>query len=78
MTLLMLLVACAQADDTYMGRRIAATMSHHGAPWLMRSSRDSEEDPTALLEMLRTTLDALRPAAVKVGMLDHHHVLLSH
>jgi len=25
--------------------------------------------PTALLEMLRTTLDALRPAAIKIGML---------
>lgn len=37
----------------YKGRRIAQTMSFHGAPWLIRNTRDEEENPQALLEALR-------------------------
>ena len=37
----------------YKGRKIAQTMSYHGAPWLIRDSRDQEEDPQALLDALR-------------------------
>ncbi len=39
--------------ETYTGRRVAQTMSHHGAPWLIRAERDAEENPAALLEALR-------------------------
>lgn len=37
---------------TYMGRRIALTMSYHGIPWLNRSERIDEERPAELLEQL--------------------------
>lgn len=36
----------------YMGREIAATMHYTGAPWLVRESRQREEDCTRLLEEL--------------------------
>lgn len=39
--------------ETYKGRRIAQTMSYHGAPWLLREEREREENPRALLEALR-------------------------
>lgn len=35
-----------------MGRRIAPTMSHHGAAWLTRAERDEEENTQLLLEQL--------------------------
>lgn len=38
---------------TYMGRRIALTMSYHGIPWLNRSERIDEERPAELLEQLK-------------------------
>lgn len=38
--------------ETYKGRRIAQTMSYHGAPWLLRPEREQEENPQALLEAL--------------------------
>ncbi len=38
---------------SYKGRSIAQTMSYHGAPWLIRKERDSEERPKQLLEALR-------------------------
>jgi len=36
----------------YMGRRIAATMSYHGAGWLIRSDREQEEHTQELLDAL--------------------------
>lgn len=38
--------------DTYMGREIARTMSYRGAPWLVRSEREREEDPDQLVKAL--------------------------
>ena len=36
----------------YKGRRIAQRMSFHGAPWLIRETRDPEENPRKLLKAL--------------------------
>ncbi|MFM8174726.1 MAG: class I SAM-dependent methyltransferase [Pirellulaceae bacterium] len=36
----------------YMGRRIADTMGYLGAPWLIRETRELEENPTVVLEQL--------------------------
>jgi len=36
----------------YAGRRIARTMSYHGAPWLLRRAREREEATSLLLENL--------------------------
>ncbi|MBI1353627.1 MAG: methyltransferase domain-containing protein [Acidobacteria bacterium] len=38
--------------ESYMGRAIAQTMSWHGAPWLIRETREQEEAPSKLLEAL--------------------------
>ena len=38
--------------DEYKGRQIAQTMSYHGAPWLIRDTRDQEENPQELLAAL--------------------------
>ncbi len=35
-----------------MGRRIAETMGHQGAPWLIRETREVEENPSLVLEQL--------------------------
>jgi predicted methyltransferase len=40
------------APLTYMGRTIAPTMSFSGASWLIRDSRDDEENPPLLLRAL--------------------------
>lgn len=40
------------APLTYMGRTIAPTMSYSGASWLIRDSRDDEENPPLLLKAL--------------------------
>lgn len=40
------------ARDTYMGRRIAQTMTFHGADWLIRSDREQEERPSLVLPQL--------------------------
>ena len=37
----------------YLGRRIAVTMHYFGAPWLVRESRDREEEPAKLLAALQ-------------------------
>lgn len=37
---------------TYLGRRIAPAMTHLAADWLIRGERESEEDPTKLLNQL--------------------------
>ncbi|MEM9692985.1 MAG: class I SAM-dependent methyltransferase [Myxococcota bacterium] len=44
--------AKAAASGFYLGRRIASTMSHHGAPWLTRAERDAEENTTLLHQQL--------------------------
>jgi ubiquinone/menaquinone biosynthesis C-methylase UbiE len=50
----LLLLACSLglANEIYMGRRLAPTMHHLGADWLMRETRAAEEDPDALLAAL--------------------------
>jgi ubiquinone/menaquinone biosynthesis C-methylase UbiE len=40
------------AKSHYMGREIAVTMHYEGAPWLMRESRQREEDCETLLKAL--------------------------
>lgn len=42
----------AQGPRSYMGREIAQTMHYAGAPWLMRESRQREEDCETLLAAL--------------------------
>jgi len=37
----------------YLGRRIARTMSFHGADWLIRNSREREEEPQKLIDALK-------------------------
>ncbi len=37
---------------TYQGREIAVTMHYTGAPWLVRESREREEDCTTMLKAL--------------------------
>ncbi len=62
-TLLLTLLACllptqlpaqttATAPRSYLGRRIATTMHYKGAPWLVRESRQREEDCRRLLKEL--------------------------
>ncbi len=41
------------APEVYKGRRIARTMHYAGAPWLVRESRQREEDCKRLLEELK-------------------------
>ncbi|MBM4090290.1 MAG: class I SAM-dependent methyltransferase, partial [Planctomycetes bacterium] len=43
------------ASRYYMGREIAATMHYTGAPWLVRESRQREEDCVTLMRELRVT-----------------------
>ncbi len=38
--------------ETYMGRRIADYMGYEGAPWLIRETRELEENPSVVLEQL--------------------------
>jgi len=40
------------ARDFYLGRRIAPAMTHLAANWLIRSERESEEDPAQMLGQL--------------------------
>ncbi len=40
------------ALEKYQGRTIAQTMSYHGADWLIRDTRDAEENPQKLLTAL--------------------------
>lgn len=40
------------APNDYMGRRIAVTMHYAGAPWLVRESREREEECSKLLKAL--------------------------
>ncbi len=43
------------ARESYMGRRIAPAMTHLAANWLIRSERDSEEDPAQMVGQLGLT-----------------------
>ncbi len=49
----------ARADDvppplkTYLGRQIAQTMHFAGAPWLVRDSREREEDGATMIKQLK-------------------------
>ncbi|MFO0914414.1 MAG: class I SAM-dependent methyltransferase [Pirellulales bacterium] len=45
--------AVAPAQDEYLGRKIAPTMHFTGAEWLVRESRNREEDCRTMLEQLR-------------------------
>jgi predicted methyltransferase len=58
---------------TYMGRRLATTMSHIGAPWLTRDTRASEENPKRLMAAL-----ALLPGqtACDLGAGNGYHTLM--
>ncbi len=38
--------------DFYLGRRIAPAMTHLAANWLIRAERDSEEDPSQMVDQL--------------------------
>lgn len=42
----------APPREEYLGRRIARTMHYSGAPWLVRESREREEEPSKLLASL--------------------------
>jgi ubiquinone/menaquinone biosynthesis C-methylase UbiE len=59
-------------SDTYMGRTIAPTMTHHGADWLVRDERQEEENTDLLLAQLR-----LEPGdvACDVGAGNGYHTL---
>ena len=58
---------------TYMGRRLATTMSHIGAPWLTRDTRDKEENTKRLMAAL-----ALAPGqtACDLGAGNGYHTLM--
>ena len=49
---LALAVSLAAQAPSYKGREIAQTMSYHGAPWLIRETRQQEEHPQKLLKAL--------------------------
>lgn len=44
--------AIPPARTSYMGRTIAPTMTYHGAPWLVRETREQEERPSEVLKHL--------------------------
>ncbi|TWT85324.1 Magnesium-protoporphyrin O-methyltransferase [Posidoniimonas polymericola] len=46
------LTSTAHAADEYLGRTIARTMHYTGAPWLVRDSREREEEPEKLVAAL--------------------------
>ena len=48
---------------TYKGRKIAVTMHYKGAPWLVRESREREEECSTLLKVLN-----LKPGQVVCDM----------
>ena len=65
--------APSDPPGTYLGRRLAPTMSHEGAPWLTRPERDAEEDTKSMLKALR-----LEPGDVvcDIGAGNGYHTLL--
>jgi ubiquinone/menaquinone biosynthesis C-methylase UbiE len=40
-------------EGFYLGRELAPTMTHEGAPWLIRAERDAEEQPDLMIRELR-------------------------
>jgi len=62
----------ARAAETFMGRTIAPTMSHHGAGWLVRPERAAEEDTDVLLEALQL---APGDVACDLGAGNGYHTL---
>ena len=61
------------ALDEYMGRRTAKTMSYHGAGWLIRNNRESEEKTTEMMPQL-----GLKPGmnVADIGSGNGYHTLL--
>lgn len=57
---------------TYMGRTLAQTMSHLGAPWLTRPERDAEENTTLMHEQLGLSAGDV---ACDVGAGNGYHTL---
>lgn len=59
--------------EKYKGRTIAQTMSYHGAPWLLRDTREEEENPAKLLAALE-----LKPGQVvaDIGCGNGYYTLL--
>lgn len=59
--------------EKYKGRTIAQTMSFHGAPWLLRDTREEEENPAKLLAALE-----LKPGQVvaDIGCGNGYYTLL--
>ncbi|MFT5684631.1 MAG: ubiquinone/menaquinone biosynthesis C-methylase UbiE [Myxococcota bacterium] len=72
MLLLSLLSTLACAADTHMGRSLAPTMHHLGAPWLERNTRQNEEDPAALIDGLEL---AEGMVACDIGAGSGYHAL---
>jgi ubiquinone/menaquinone biosynthesis C-methylase UbiE len=48
--------AARRTPSTYMGRTVAPPMSYSGADWLIRESRDADENPRQLLKSLELKL----------------------
>ena len=46
-------VATGRAPKVYMGREIADVMTFHGADWLLRDTREAEEQPDRMLDSLK-------------------------
>ena len=70
--LLAAVALAAEPAAAFMGRTLAGTMSHHGAPWLTRKSRQEEERP----DLLHATL-GLAPGdtACDIGAGNGFHTL---
>ena len=45
--------ALASGPQVYMGREIAPVMTFHGADWLVRDTREAEEQPEQMLDALK-------------------------
>jgi precorrin-6B methylase 2 len=65
-------VVRTDGEGWYLGRRIAPTMSYHGADWLVRPERQAEEDAARMLEELRL---APGMVACDVGAGNGYHTL---
>ncbi|MCA9617536.1 MAG: class I SAM-dependent methyltransferase [Myxococcales bacterium] len=60
-------------EGTYLGRTLAPTMTHEGAPWLVRPEREAEESTAEMLRALE-----LRPGQVAcdIGAGNGYHSLM--
>ena len=50
---------------TFMGRRIAPVMSFEGADWLVRATRERQEQPEAMLNALKIAPDRPWPTSAR-------------